>query len=115
MGKFRHQFYPETIRLVKSRAILGRRSLALLVAAFAFLLLSLQRNLSFSVYDEGVMLVGEHTKDNEVIFSGLTRHDKIFSNDIMIYFVAKRGPVTKWHQFDPGLQTTATIQTEIVS
>jgi hypothetical protein len=33
----------------------------------------------------------------------------------MIYFVEKRRPVTKWHQFDPGLQTTATIQTEIVS
>jgi hypothetical protein len=71
MGKFSHQFYPETIRLVKSRATLGRLSLALLVAAFVFLLLSLQRNLSFSVYYEGVMLVGEHTKDNEVIFPAL--------------------------------------------
>ena len=33
----------------------------------------------------------------------------------MLYFVAKRQPVTKWHQFDPGLQTSATIQNEMVS
>ena len=36
-------------------------------------------------------------------------------NDIMFYFVAKRQPVTKWHHFDPGLQTTAAIQNEMVS
>jgi hypothetical protein len=57
----------------------------------------------------------EHTNDNEVFFSGLTRHDKILINDMMLYFVAKRQPATKWDLFAPGLQTTAAIQNEMVS
>ena len=52
----------------------------------------------------------EHTNNNEVVFSGLTRHDKIFANDMMLYFVAKRQPATKWDLFAPGLQTRADIQ-----
>jgi hypothetical protein len=51
---------------------------------------------------DAVRFLEEHTKNNEVIFSGLTRHDKIFINDMMLYFVAKRQPATKWAQFDPG-------------
>jgi L-lactate utilization protein LutB len=31
------------------------------------------------------------------------------------YFVSKRSSVTKWHQFDPGVQTTREIQSEIVT
>jgi hypothetical protein len=64
---------------------------------------------------EAIQFLQQHTGNDEVIFSGLTRHDKIFVNDNMLYFVAKRQPVTKWHHFDPGLQTTATIQNEMVS
>ena len=64
---------------------------------------------------DAVRFLQEHTNDNEVIFSGLTRHDKIFVNDMMIYFVAKRQPATKWDLFAPGLQTTAAIQNEMVS
>jgi hypothetical protein len=64
---------------------------------------------------DAIRFLQQHTKNNEVIFSGLMRHDKILMNDTMLYFVAKRQPATKWHQFDPGLQTTATIQNEMVS
>jgi len=64
---------------------------------------------------EAIQFLQQHTRNDEVIFSGLTRHDKIFINDNMLYFVAKRQPVTKWHHFDPGLQTTAAIQNEMVS
>ena len=64
---------------------------------------------------DAVRFLEDHTKNNEIIFSGLTRHDKIFVNDMMLYFVAKRQPATKWAQFDPGLQTTAPIQNEMVS
>jgi hypothetical protein len=64
---------------------------------------------------DAVRFLQENTKANEVIFSGLTRHDKIFVNDMMLYFVAKRLPATKWAQFDPGLQTTAAIQNEMAS
>jgi hypothetical protein len=61
-----------------------------------------------------IQFLQQQTQTNDVIFSGLVRHDKIFINDVMLYFLANRQPVTKWHQFDPGLQTTAPIQQEMV-
>src|SRR5262245_48240713 len=42
----------------RSQAASCGLTLVLLIVAFAFLLLALQRNLSFSVYDEGLILVG---------------------------------------------------------
>ena len=35
----------------------------------------------------------------------------------MCYFTLflKRAPVTKWHQFDPGVQTTREVQEEIIA
>ena len=48
------------------------------------------------------------------MFVGLSQHDRIFINDVLIYFIMDRKPVTKWYEFDPGLQTLAPIQQEIV-
>lgn len=48
------------------------------------------------------------------IYVGLTRHDKIFVNDVSAYFMANRLPSTKWHHFDPGLQSSEKIQSEII-
>jgi len=62
-----------------------------------------------------VVYVEQHTRRNEPIFVGLSRHDKTPGNDILFYFLAKRPSATKWHQFDPGLQSTAPIQLRIVS
>jgi hypothetical protein len=59
--------------------------------------------------------IQEHTVDNEPIFVGSNRHDKIVQNDVLFYFASKRPSVTKWHQFDPGVQTTREIQSEIVT
>lgn len=56
----------------------------------------------------------KNTRENEPIFVGLGRHDKIFVNDIAFYFVAKLRPATKWYHFDPGLQTSEKIQREII-
>ena len=56
-----------------------------------------------------------NTRADERIFVGLTRHDKIFANDNMIYFAAGRLPATRWHQFDPGLQTRADVQRQIIA
>jgi hypothetical protein len=39
---------------------------------------------------------------------------KIFANDNLIYFGSQRLPATKWSHFDPGLQNTYEIQTEMV-
>jgi hypothetical protein len=47
------------------------------------------------------------------VFVGLLRHDKVVANDVGFYFVSKLRPITKWYQFDPGLQTSAIIQMRI--
>jgi hypothetical protein len=58
--------------------------------------------------------IQQHTAENEAIFVGLNRHDKIFVNNVLFYFVSKRPSVTKWDMFAPGVQTTIEIQSEIV-
>lgn len=55
-----------------------------------------------------------NTSPDQRIFVGLTRHDKIFVNDVSAYFLTKRLPATKWHHFDPGLQTNEMIQLQII-
>lgn len=57
----------------------------------------------------------DNTSANERIFVGLRHHDKVFVNDVSSYFLSNRLPATKWHHFDPGLQTSSHIQSEIVS
>ena len=64
---------------------------------------------------EATRFVIANTRADERIFVGLTRHDKILINDTAMYFAAGRLPATRWHQFDPGLQTRADIQSEIIA
>ncbi|HUL55575.1 MAG TPA: glycosyltransferase family 39 protein [Usitatibacter sp.] len=59
-------------------------------------------------------IVATHTAPGERIFVGLTRHDKVFISDITMYFATDRMPATHWHHFDPGLQTRADIQGEMI-
>jgi hypothetical protein len=47
------------------------------------------------------------------IFVALDRDDKILINSVALYFAVGRLPGRRWHQFDPGLQTRADIQTAI--
>jgi 4-amino-4-deoxy-L-arabinose transferase and related glycosyltransferases of PMT family len=56
----------------------------------------------------------KHMRENEPIFVGLGRHDKIYINDNAFYFAAKLRPATKWYQFEPGVQTSEKIQREII-
>ena len=62
---------------------------------------------------EAVLYLQARMAPGEPIFVGLLRHDKILANDVGFYFVSKFRPITKWYQFDPGLQTSAIIQTSI--
>ena len=64
---------------------------------------------------EAIRFVRERTDPDERIFVGLTRHDRIVFNDVLFYFASGRLSATKWHHFDPGLQTSLTIQSEMVS
>lgn len=55
-----------------------------------------------------------HTQPGEYVYVGLGRHDKVLVNDVALYFLANLRSATKWHQFDPGLQTSAPIQREMI-
>jgi hypothetical protein len=59
---------------------------------------------------ETIRYLQQHTTPDDRLFVGLSRHDKIFVNDVLLYFAANRLAATKWHQFDPGLQTLAPTQ-----
>ncbi len=61
-----------------------------------------------------IQYIQQHTADNEAIFVGNDRHDKLVGENILFYFLSKRAPMTKWYHFDPGVQTTMEIQSEMV-
>ena len=61
-----------------------------------------------------VDFINKNSTPGQRIFVGLARHDKVFVNDVSAYFMANRLPSTKWHHFDPGLQTSENIQSEII-
>jgi hypothetical protein len=58
--------------------------------------------------------VDAYSRPDERILVGLTRHDRIFTNPITLYFLADRLPATHWHEFDPGVQTREDIQARMV-
>jgi len=58
--------------------------------------------------------VQRSTDPDDPVFVGASRHDKLFANDVLLYFLLNRKPATKWYQFDPGLQTSAPIQQEMI-
>jgi hypothetical protein len=65
--------------------------------------------------EQAARFVAANTRQDERIFVGLTRHDKIYANDNMLYFAADRMPATRWHHFEAGLQSTAAVQRQIMA
>jgi hypothetical protein len=55
-----------------------------------------------------------HMRPDQKLFVGLTRSDIVFANDNLIYFASQRLPATKWSHFDPYLQNTYEIQTQMI-
>lgn len=66
-------------------------------------------------YQQAIEYIQRHVPDGEEIFVGNARHDQIFINDVMFYFLADRHSATKYHELHPGLVTTPIIQDKIVS
>ena len=64
--------------------------------------------------EAAVRFIINHTNPEDRVFIGATRHDKVYINDVSSYFQAQRLPATKWYHFDPGLQTSADIQSEMI-
>ena len=58
-------------------------------------------------------VVGHSAPDQPILVAGGI-NDKIFANNMALYFLTGRHPATKWAQFDPGLQNSEPIQAEMV-
>ena len=54
-----------------------------------------------------------HTDPDEHIFVGNSRHDLIFVNDMLLYFLADRTSPTRYAELHPGLATTLPVQQAI--
>jgi len=61
-----------------------------------------------------IKFIQMNTKPDEKIFIGDSRHDRIFVNDIMLYFLCGRHSATRYHELHPGLATTREVQEEII-
>jgi hypothetical protein len=61
-----------------------------------------------------IEFVDSHTRPDQKLFVGVTKHDRIFANDNLTYFASQRLPGTRWSHFDPMLQNTYEIQKEMV-
>jgi hypothetical protein len=55
-----------------------------------------------------------HTRPGQRLYSGVPHHDRIVANDNLIYFATQCLPATHWSHFDPGQQTRADIQTQMI-
>ncbi|MBR6976002.1 MAG: hypothetical protein IKH84_03775 [Ottowia sp.] len=56
----------------------------------------------------------QRTPPDKPIYVGAGRHDKIFWNAVMMYFMAERPAATKWAELHPGVQTRAETQQQMI-
>ena len=63
---------------------------------------------------EAIRFVTSVTAPGDRILSATGRHDKVFINDVAFYFLAQRLPGTRWHHYDPGVQTSEKVQLEMI-
>jgi len=66
-------------------------------------------------YQNLVKYIQKNVPENERIFVGNSRHDKIFFNDVMLYYLSNRQSATKYYTFVSGLTDTKRVQEAIVS
>jgi hypothetical protein len=64
---------------------------------------------------ETVAYVQTRVPEGEKIFVGTTRHDRIYTNDVMLYFLANRHAGTTYHELSPGQATTESVQRTIIA
>lgn len=64
--------------------------------------------------EQAVLALQRRAAADEYIYVGVHRHDKLFANDVLFYFLAGRRPATKYTELHPGLANTLPVQQEIV-
>jgi len=70
---------------------------------------------SAMVYQEAIQYIQQNVPEDERIFVGNSRHDRIVTNDVMFYFLADRHSATEYHELHPGVATTTAIQQKIIN
>lgn len=53
--------------------------------------------------------------EREAVFVASATHDRIFVNDVSLYFLAERPIPTRYHELHPGVATTRPVQQEIIN
>ncbi len=66
-------------------------------------------------YQQVINYVDSLVPKDDKIFVGSVRHDRIFTNDVMFYFLSERPSATKYAELHPGVATTEAVQKEIVT
>lgn len=61
-----------------------------------------------------VEFLRKNTQPADYLFVGNAKHDKIFINDILLYFLAGRRVPSRYTELHPGLATTLEVQRAIV-
>jgi len=64
--------------------------------------------------EAAVRYVRQCVPEDAAIFVGNAQHRQVFNNDALFYFLAGRRPATRFHDLNPGLVTTATVQREMI-
>lgn len=59
--------------------------------------------------------IAARTAPDERVHAGTGRHDKIFANNMTLYPLTGRLPASRWHHYDPGVQTTERVQRAMVA
>ena len=62
-----------------------------------------------------IKYIRQNTKKDDVLFVGVTNHDKFVINDVIIYFLSNRNYATKFHHFEPGITNSILNQNYIVN
>lgn len=62
-----------------------------------------------------IRYIQDNTEQNEKIFIGNSKHDKVLTSDVLFYFLSERLSATKYYELHPGLTNTRGIQEQIVN
>jgi len=58
--------------------------------------------------------IERRTSPQDKIYVGSGHHDRLMLNDVRLYFLSGRSSITPWYDLHPGVQTTLSIQNEII-
>lgn len=66
-------------------------------------------------YNDLLKFIDSSTSINETIFSANYTHERIYLNDVIIYFLTNRKPASSYTELHPGVVTTEDVQLEIIN